>query len=159
MSRVSFYERRLRSTHTECKMLTVLWPEESGTPAWHRRGSGRPRAGRQPCPQHLQSRSGPGGTPGRPLCPGTGGVRVPRITQKVSSVMSAKSGLASTQHPAVPPSGPPWTHQPPARLAGSGPLLLQDGADCPSSPPALTPGGASLNLCQRTCRTTRNPRR
>ena len=71
MSGVSFYERRLRSSHTECKMLTFLWPEESGTAAWHRRGSGRPRAGRRPCPQCLQSRSGPGGTPGRPLWRGS----------------------------------------------------------------------------------------
>lgn len=45
MSSVSFYERRPRSTHTECKMLTVLWPEESGALTWHRSGSGRPRAG------------------------------------------------------------------------------------------------------------------
>ena len=128
-------------------MLTSLWPEESGTPARHRRGSGQPRAGTRPCPQRLQSCCGPGGSPGRPLCPGMGRARVP---QEVSSVLFAKSGLASppAPSPAVPASGPPQTQLLPGRPALP-PPRLQGGADGPSSPPAPTPGGASLNLCQR----------
>ena len=157
MSGVSFYERRLRSSHTECKMLTFLWPEESGTAAWHRRGSGRPRAGRQPCPQCLQSRSGPGGTPGRPLCPGTCGVRVPWVSQKVSLVLFAKSGSASPPAPGRPclrataytPAARPASPATSAAAGWSRRALL---SSCPDTRWSLS------EPLSEACGTTRNPR-
>lgn len=155
MSGVSLYERRLRGTHTlnvKCSLPFGLRSQEhppgtEGCLASQGRALGHvPSACRAAAAQE-EARAGPSGGGPRPLCPGMGRARVP---QEVSSVLFAKSGLASppAPSPAVPASGPPQTQLLPGRPALP-PPRLQGGADGPSSPPAPTPGGASLNLCQR----------